>query len=146
MQLHLKEWAELPSIVRSIENAEDRKEVTEKLIAQQPQIAGMLDSLAWMRNFTKTKDEQDPENPYKPFPPEKDYHRILHLLFLREPVFFVEKSRTMITSWWAVAECTHFVQTNPPAPRVLLHDANSALSSPSPSTRNPPIPPSQHLS
>src|SRR5260370_29147356 len=140
MQLHLKEWAELPSILRSIENAEDRKEVTEKLRAQQPQIAGMLDSLAWMRNFTKTKDEQDPENQYKSFPQEKDYHRILHLLFLREPVFFVEKSRTMMTSWWAVAECTHFVQTNPPAPGVLLHEAKWAVCWMSRETWKPAIP------
>lgn len=44
MQLYLKEWAELPSTLRSIANEEDRKEVTEKLIAQQPQIEGMLDS------------------------------------------------------------------------------------------------------
>lgn len=48
MQLHLKEWAELPSTLPSIENEGDRKEVTEKLIAQQPQIEGMLDSLQWM--------------------------------------------------------------------------------------------------
>lgn len=120
MQLHLKEWAELPSTLLSIENEEDRKEVTEKLIAQHPQIGGMLDSLQWMRKWTKTQDEQDPANPYKHFPPEKDYHRILHLLWEREPVLFVEKSRTMMTSWWAVAECTHFVETHPPALGIFI--------------------------
>lgn len=62
MQLHLKEWEELPSTLRSIENEEDRKEVIEKLIAQYPAIEGMLDSLTWMRALaTENRHGSPPE-------------------------------------------------------------------------------------
>lgn len=31
-----------------------------------------------------------------------------------------DKSRTMMTSWWGVAEITHYVQTNPPAFGIFI--------------------------
>lgn len=66
--------------------------------------------LHWMYHWTNTRDDQDPEKPYKRFP-QRDYFWILHKRFLREPILFIEKSRSMITSWWAAAEALHYVMT-----------------------------------
>jgi hypothetical protein len=84
-------------------------------LKQEPKIAGILDSLVWARRHTKTLDEQDPHNPYKPFPADREYHDWLHQLWQEEPILFIEKSRTMMTSWWMAVEATHYVMVNQPA-------------------------------
>jgi hypothetical protein len=78
----------------------------------------MKDSLYWMRFATKTKDEQCPDNPYKPFP-DREYFKALHVLDQREAILFIEKSRTMMVSWWATAEDLHYVMTHQPATAVF---------------------------
>ena len=76
------------------------------------------DSLWWMMNCTATRDDQDPTSPYKPFP-DREYFRVLHKLWLREPFLFIEKSRTMMASWWAAAETLHYVMTRQPAKGIF---------------------------
>jgi len=73
-----------------------------------------VSSLHWMWYDTKTRDDQNPEHPYKPFP-RREYFQRLHELAERESILFIEKSRTMMMSWWAVAEDMHYVMTHPPA-------------------------------
>lgn len=71
-----------------------------------------------MRHSTKTKDEQDLGNPYKPFPPY-EYFDVLHWYWEHEPFLFIEKSRTMMVSWFAAAEALHMVMTRQPG-RVIF--------------------------
>jgi len=71
-----------------------------------------------MRKHTKTKDEQDVNNPYKPFP-DKPYFEALHQAWMNESVLFVEKSRTMMATWWAAGESLHMAM-NRPATKVLM--------------------------
>lgn len=63
-----------------------------------------MDALWWMRKCTRTRDEQDEAEPYKPFP-ERAYFDELHAAWLNEPVLLVEKSRTMMLTWWGAGEC-----------------------------------------
>jgi hypothetical protein len=119
MELHLNDPAVLPSILNSLP-PRLRSRYEQALKSCRPELQATWDSLYWMRHSTNTKDEQDPANPYKRFPESKDYHRLLHLLWEREPVLFIEKSRTMMTSWWGVAEFTHYVQTNQPALGIFV--------------------------
>lgn len=56
------------------------------------------DCYFWLTNLTQTIDEQDPENPYKPFP-KRDYIKASIPLFLAEKTLFVPKSRSMMASW-----------------------------------------------
>ena len=67
-----------------------------------------------MRTATRTRDDKDPENPYKRFPSWPCFD-VLHDYFLREPAVFVEKSRTMLVTWWSASECLHYVMTHQPA-------------------------------
>lgn len=71
-----------------------------------------------MYHWTNTRDDQDPENPYKHFP-RRDYLWVLHKCFLREHILFIEKSRSMLTSWWAAAEALHYVMTHQPSKAIL---------------------------
>ena len=92
-----------------------------KLFLQQPGnefAAGIVDSLFWMQCVTKTKDEQDQTNPFKHFP-RYPYFTALHNVWLKEPVLFIEKSRTMMVSWWSAAEALHYVMTRQPAKAIL---------------------------
>jgi hypothetical protein len=110
-------------------------EELQKAVKENPELAqdvlklrkAISDSLYWMKNFTKTRDEQDPDHPYKPFP-DREYFKVLHDLAAREPILFVEKSRTMMASWWAVAEDLHYVMTHPPATAIFwAQDERRAL-------------------
>ena len=71
---------------------------------------GARDAYFWMTQCTKTKDEQDAENPYKPFP-DKLYLRLLLAYLEHYPsrVKLIKKSRTMMASWtvsgWAAHRC-----------------------------------------
>jgi hypothetical protein len=89
-----------------------------QLLSVYPEVAGILDSLCWAQRWTKTKDEQDLEHPYKPLP-DREYFGIMHDLWKREPVLYIEKSRSMITSWFATAETLHYIMTHQPAVGVL---------------------------
>jgi hypothetical protein len=71
-----------------------------------------------MQCVTKTKDEQDQTNPFKHFP-RYPYFTVLHNVWLKEPVLFIEKSRTMMVSWWSAAEALHYVMTRQPAKAIL---------------------------
>ena len=89
-------------------------EQQKQLLSACPEAAGILDSLCWAQRWTKTKDEQDPETPYKHLP-DLPYFRVIHELWQREPVLYIEKSRSMITSWFCTAETLHFVMTHQPS-------------------------------
>jgi hypothetical protein len=71
-----------------------------------------------MTKWTRTRDDQDQQNPYKPLP-RKAYFEVLHQDWLREPVLYIEKSRSMITSWWAAAETLHYVMTHQPSKAIF---------------------------
>ena len=79
--------------------------------------SAIVDSLVWMSRWTKTRDDQDFQHPYKPL--NRPYFQILHDVWLRERVLYVEKSRSMVTSWYATAEAVHHVMTRQPAKAIL---------------------------
>jgi hypothetical protein len=67
-----------------------------------------------MRKWTKTWDEHDTLNPFKPLP-DYPYFDELHRLFSAENTLFIKKSRTMMATWWACGECMHYVMTLQPS-------------------------------
>ena len=77
-----------------------------------------MSSLHWMYHWTNARDDQQPENPYRRFP-RRDYFFVMHKAFQRERILLVEKSRSMITSWWAAAEALHYVMTHQPSKAIL---------------------------
>jgi hypothetical protein len=84
------------------------------LLQTLPLAEAVVDSLHFLRTATKTRDDKDSANPYKRFPNWPCYD-VLHSYLMREPVVFVEKSRTMLITWWATGECLHHVMTHQPA-------------------------------
>jgi hypothetical protein len=91
-------------LLRRLEEAEAIR--TELMIRR-----AQTDLWYWVTRLTRTKDEQDPAHPYKPFP-QDEYLRILLEEFLPcEPVSFIEKSRTMLASWTVSAWCAHLMFT-----------------------------------
>lgn len=66
----------------------------------------------WLRNCTKTEDEQNSENPLKPFPDRAYFQYILDVLN-HEPVVFIEKSRTMLLTWILSGYLSHLMFTRP---------------------------------
>jgi hypothetical protein len=114
---------ELQSMWRSL----DRNERREFLQQPENRLAGaVLDSLWWMQNWTKTRDDQDQRNPYKHFP-RAPYFKVLHDDWQRESILYIEKSRSMLTSWWAAAETLHFVMTHQPAKALFIAQDQDAL-------------------
>jgi len=102
-------------------------EVQRQLWRSDPLVKPLINSLEWMMHHTKTRDDQDPNHPYKPFP-KRDYLRALHKIWVREPFMFVEKSRTMMASWWAAAETLHYGMTHQPSVIVYwAQDEDRAL-------------------
>jgi len=75
----------------------------------------LVSSLTWARKWTKTWDEHDTVTPYKPFPADSPVFDYLHKLFVEEDKFFLEKSRTVMATWWMSIECLHYVMTRQPA-------------------------------
>ena len=51
----------------------------EQLLTVYPEAAAMMDSYEWMTRWTKTRDDQDPERPYKPMP-QRPYLKVMHEL------------------------------------------------------------------
>jgi hypothetical protein len=80
------------------------------------------DCLIWLTRCTQTKDEQDPVNPYKPFP-RWEYFRALIDLFEREPAIWLPKSRTVMASWIVAGWASWKAQIRP-ATKVLLQSKN----------------------
>jgi hypothetical protein len=70
--------------------------------------SAIADSRQWMTGWTKTRDDQDPHRPYRPMP-ERPYLKVMHEIWLKEAILFVEKSRSMLCSWWGVAGVLHAV-------------------------------------
>lgn len=62
----------------------------------------------WRQNATQTKDEQAAigVDPYRPFPAWPFFVPLDKLIEI-EPVVFVEKSRTMMMSWWMASVLAH---------------------------------------
>lgn len=63
----------------------------------------------WLRNFVKTFDEHDRENPIKPFP-MRPYVETIANEFQKEPILHVAKSRQMSISWLMIALLVHEAQ------------------------------------
>jgi hypothetical protein len=93
-------------------------ELQKQLLIDLPVARAVMSSLHWMYHWTNTRDDQNPENPYRRFP-RRDYLWVLHKAFLRERILFIEKSRSMLTSWFAAAEALHFVMTHQPSKAIL---------------------------
>jgi hypothetical protein len=66
----------------------------------------------WLTECTKTQDEQDLVNPFKPFPKRPYFEPILEVL-QHEAVVFLEKSRTMMASWLVSGHCAHLGFSRP---------------------------------
>lgn len=79
--------------------------------------SAIVDSLTWMSKWTKSRDDQDQLRPYKRL--NRPYFKTLHEVWLREPLLYIEKSRSMVTSWWAVAETMHQIMTRQPAKAIF---------------------------
>jgi hypothetical protein len=83
-----------------------------------PPCRPIVNALYWMRHHTKTRDEQDSQHPHKPFP-DYPYLDVIHKMWEKEPFLFIEKSRTMLISWWSAAETVHYVMTHQPAKAIF---------------------------
>lgn len=70
------------------------------------------DKWFWLTQCTRTEDNQDSLNPYKPFPNRSYMKPILDVLD-NEPVVLIEKSRTMMASWLVAGWCAHYAFSNP---------------------------------
>jgi hypothetical protein len=75
------------------------RELQQQLWRVIPEVPPIINSLIWMQHHTRTRDDQDQSQSYKPFP-KRDYLRALHKIWIAEPFLFIEKSRTMMCSWW----------------------------------------------
>jgi hypothetical protein len=71
----------------------------------------MSDQMYWLTKCTKTKDEQDLQNPYKPFP-EYPYFYELRDAWESDSVLLIEKSRTMMLTWLFARLCLHYAMTH----------------------------------
>jgi hypothetical protein len=80
-------------------------------------VSAILDSYEWMTRWTKTRDDQDHVSPYKPL--NRPYLKLLHEQWLINSVLYLEKSRSMMGTWWATAEAIHSVMTHPPAKAIF---------------------------
>lgn len=70
------------------------------------------DGYWWLTNLTKTMDEQDQLDPFKPFP-DKEYQWMMWQALNIEPILFIEKSRTMMASWTVSGWAAHMAFTHP---------------------------------
>lgn len=70
------------------------------------------DPFFWLTNLTKTIDEQDNQNPYKPFPAYAYIEHTLPIL-LSEPITFIGKSRSVMASWTVAGAAAWLCQTRP---------------------------------
>lgn len=61
------------------------------------------DPVEWIRDCVVTKDENDPINPFKPIPIDKDYLAIAVKVWKEERFVAFPKSRQMMLSWVMVA-------------------------------------------
>lgn len=77
-----------------------------------------MNPLTWLQKFTRTKDEQDAKNPYKPFP-DRAYFHDLYTAWDAEPILLVKKSRTMMATWAFTGFCQHYGM-NRDATRILF--------------------------
>lgn len=66
----------------------------------------------WLRKHTKTIDEQDEENPLKPFPDREYFPWVLDVME-NESTVFIPKSRTMMASWFSAGFIAHKLFTKP---------------------------------
>ena len=105
----------------------DTIEQLQVALAENPQLEervrhlrrAIVNPLYWAQNATHTQDDQDPQNPYKPFPRRK-YFDVCLQLWLNESVVVVEKSRTMLMTWLFSAFCLHWVMSNQPGCCIFL--------------------------
>lgn len=111
-------------------SAETRKAAQDLLVVEAEYRARKAhqDGLFWLTNCTQTKDEQDPIDPYKPFP-RKPYFQPLWDLMLdpTEKVINGYKSRTMMGSWLYMGFCAHWAFTHP-ATRVVVQSEDETRS------------------
>jgi hypothetical protein len=92
----------------------------QELFVKQPgnEVASAIcDAHIWMSKWTKTRDDQDPNRPYKPL--DRPYGKVMHEIWKREKILYIEKSRSMVTSWFAAAEAVHYIQTHQPAKGIF---------------------------
>lgn len=80
--------------------------------------SAVVDSVTWFQHWTKTRDDQDPIRPYKHL--RTPYLKILHDIWMRERVMYLEKSRSMVSSWWGAGETLHYVMTHQPAKALFM--------------------------
>lgn len=84
----------------------------QRIQAQLVALRARRDPWYWLTECTKTQDEQDPLNPFKPFPKKKYLFELLQAL-QNEPEIWLEKSRTMLCSWLVSGFVGHLGFNNP---------------------------------
>lgn len=78
----------------------------------------IVDPYFWLTECTKTADEQDKTNPFKPFPKWPFFEPLWKLILSRQ-ITFIEKSRTMMCSW-GVAGIFAWLMFNRPLTSVVF--------------------------
>lgn len=76
------------------------------------------DAVFFLSNLTETIDEQDPANPYKPFP-DKTYIKAIIPLLYGEPITFMPKSRSVMASWTVAGAAVWLCMTRPATAVVI---------------------------
>lgn len=82
------------------------------------------DCYTWLTEGTATRDEQDPENPNKPFP-RWPYIKAMLGTFEAETLTFLEKSRTIMGTWTGCGFFAHKGFTSPQK-RFVFQSADEA--------------------
>lgn len=66
----------------------------------------------WLTEGTATEDEQNVEDPVRPFP-KREYFKLILKVLAEEPTIFIEKSRTMMMTWLTCGRAAHHGFTHP---------------------------------
>jgi hypothetical protein len=104
----------------------EQVEELEALVTEQKVRRAIEDPYFWITECTKTRDEQDEENPNKPFPKLQYIESMLNLIFI-ERTLFVEKSRTVLGTWTGCAAFAWEGFTKPQR-RYVFQSADEARS------------------
>lgn len=109
--------AKSPNLSNSYEHT---KATLDALIQESMARKALEDAFYWMTECTKTKDEQNQLDPYKPFPKKRYLLECLKVLLdPNEPTVYTYKSRTMMMSWCVSAAAAWTAFTHP-ATKVVI--------------------------
>jgi hypothetical protein len=120
------QFTPLPNLA-NVKLAADIAELTDELIFRESNINTPKSAMFWLRNGTRTVDEQD-ANSRKPFPLSPYFDYIAADMMVRPPkgeslIHATYKSRTLMMSWTAAGLAAHMMATQPDT-RVIVQSAD----------------------